>query len=203
MIAKKAENGFSIVEVLIVIFVVVVLAGAGYFAWQKTKKDDTTKKSTTNSQSDKQTSSKSSAKEAADPTEDGKYLYIKEWDVRVALPTDLEGKVSYQLGDKTADPDGNMLQAAKILLVSSAADNDCAVVTTPKGAFIDTGSQYIQSEAEKAFNAARYKWTFKENILKDGLYDYHLNYVTPDCASSAATVEIKQLQSVLEKLQTV
>jgi prepilin-type N-terminal cleavage/methylation domain-containing protein len=203
MSQKQTKDGFSIIEVLIVIVVVAVLAAAGFFFWQKTKKNNTAKQSTTSSQSDKQDSNKSTTQEAnTDPTEGGKYLYIKEWGVRVALPADLQGKVSYQLGDKTSDPDGNLIQAAKILVMSNSdADNSCAVVTTSAGTFIEAGAQYIQSEDGKTFNASRYKWTFREGILKDGSHDYHLNYVTPDCASSTAVTEIEQLQPALESLQ--
>ncbi|HJP96370.1 MAG TPA: prepilin-type N-terminal cleavage/methylation domain-containing protein [Candidatus Saccharimonadales bacterium] len=204
MTLKQTKNGFSVIEVLIAILVVIILAAAGYFAWQKTKKDDdSAKKSTTNtSQTDKKDANKSNTVQTADPTEGGKYLYIKEWGVRAALPADLHGKVSYQLGDKTSDPDGNLIQAAKILLMSNSdADNSCAVVTTSSGTFIEAGVQYIQSEVGKAFNASRYKWTFKEDILTDASHDYHLNYVTPDCASASAVTEIEQLQTTLEDLQ--
>lgn len=118
---KLNNQGFGLVGILVVVLVLAAIGGAGYLVWQKTKKDDTTKKSTTNSQSDKQTSSKSSAKEAADPTEDGKYLYIKEWDVRFQLPEDLRGDVEYGLFNHN---DGNqtIYFASKSIAAKSAGD---------------------------------------------------------------------------------
>lgn len=48
---KRAESGFSIVEVLLVVVVVVILVAAGFFAWQKTKKNDVTKQPVTGQKS--------------------------------------------------------------------------------------------------------------------------------------------------------
>lgn len=102
MTKKQLEKGFSTVEVLIVIAVVAILAAASFFMWQKSKKDDTTKQpAATSQQSAKQDSSgKTDDTDATtDPTEGGKYLYIKEWGVQFQLPEGLRGDISYHLFD--------------------------------------------------------------------------------------------------------
>lgn len=48
---KRAESGFSIVEVLLIVIVLAILAAAGFFAWQKTKKDSVSEQAATSQKS--------------------------------------------------------------------------------------------------------------------------------------------------------
>lgn len=175
--------------ILIILALLAGGAGVAIFSWDKNQ-DNQANSSQTNKQSD--------------PSEGGKYLVIEEWDVRVALPKDFEKSVTYSLGDPTVDPDGNRLQAAKIYVLKSVfKETSCPAQSIKIGSVIDSGAQYIRSENERSFNAARYRQTFKEKILSDEKYSYHLNYITPDCIGAFGTAEIEVLQNNLETLRKI
>lgn len=160
--------------------------------------DKTAQPENQNSQST-QNSTAPSISTQANPT----HLTITEWDVRASVPAGLEGKVSYQLTDRQADADNNLLQGVHILVLASEfPSNECTLVDTPQGKMIDSGAIYIQSESSKPFNGSRYRWTFKESILKTTSYNYHLDYLTPDCIG-AGTDKIEALQSALSNLQQI
>jgi hypothetical protein len=141
------------------------------------------------------------AKPAASTEHQNTKLLIKEWGVSVLLSPEMQGSVTYILSDITPDPDGNKLQSAKIFVKSSAlSGNECSPINTSLGVSVEVGTQYIRSEASKPFNASRYRWTLNENILTTNEYNYHLNYLVPDCMRSAAA-RLGQLQEALLKLE--
>lgn len=211
---SKSSNssGFAHVAGVLAIVVLVAVVGTGVYVYNhgKAKRQDTAANQasgTNTSPAPKDEASLNTQQNQdsapSDPTEGGKYLVITEWGVRVTLPSDLKGAVTYSLGAVTPDPDGNQIQVAKVLVASTAfTENACATTTTSLGTAIESGAQYIRSETSKPFNAARYRWTFKENILTNGNYAYHLNYVTPDCAGGGTNAsKIEELQSALIQLQ--
>lgn len=203
MMKRMRTDGFSAVGIVVIIAVVAAVGLGGWYVWNKNKSDESKNNST--SQSSSTTPNNGKTKKQSDPSEDGKYLVITEWGVRVALPADLKGAVTYSLGETMADPDGNQLQAAKILIAnSSLTENACATSTTSLGAAVESGAQYIRSEISKPFNASRYRWTFKENILTNGANAYHLNYVTPDCIGGGTNAtKVETLQNSLVQLTKV
>ncbi len=207
MTKKQSSTGFSAIEVLVAILVIVVLAASAWFIWHK---HTTTSAKKTNAVAQSNTGHPA---QPNDPSERGKYLVIKEWGVRVALPNEFQGKTTYVLGDTSVDEDNNQLQNAKIFVgistmgESTLDENVCAVVHNAAiGDVIDTGAQYIRSESSKPFDATRYKFTFKENVLSSNPYNYHLNYLTPDCVAAAGAnniAKIEGLQSALLHLVKV
>lgn len=70
---------------LIVAVLILILAGGFAAGWAVWHKNDTNNKST----------------QTSDPSESGKYLYIKEWGVRFRLPADFQGKVIYVTKNNT------------------------------------------------------------------------------------------------------
>lgn len=198
------QNG----HILLVTILALVVAVAGFFTWQYVQTKNNKNKET--SQPSAQTESTSQDEpslepKVSDPSKGGKYLVIEEWGVHSALPVGLEGKVTYALGEPHLDPDKNQIQAAKIFVATSALPgNVCAATSTDIGSAIDSAAQYIRSEKDKPFDAERYRHTFKENVVADNQYHYHLNYVVPPCLENAANAElIKALQTSLVTLQKV
>jgi hypothetical protein len=138
-----------------------------------------------------------------DRSEHSTYLVITQWHVRVKLPTDLVGKVTYKMGEGATDQNGNVVQAANILVAVNTSDgNQCAVVIAPIGMVIDSGALLLRSQKDKPFDTTRYRWTFQPNILSDDSYNYHLNFVTPECAGTTNVKQIKELQTAAAKLTT-
>lgn len=205
MIKKMRADGFSAVGILIIIFVVAAVGAGGWYVWNKNKDNESVNKNNDATAQTNTSNQDNKPRVQTDPSEGGKYLVINEWGVRVALPDNLKGAVTYSLGEAMADPDGNQLQGAKILIAKSTlTSNVCATTSTSLGDAIESGAQYIRSETSKPFNASRYRWTFKENILTNGGYAYHLNYVTPDCAGGGSNAsKIEGLQSALVQLMRV
>jgi hypothetical protein len=196
------QNGHVVLAAIIGLIVVL----AGFLAWQYVRSQNDKNKEPSQPTPMAQTEpaeEQLSAPKISDPSEGGKYLFIKEWNMRGALPAALHGKVTYSLGEPTLDPDGNRLQATKIfVLAESLPGSVCAATNTAIGSAIDSAAQYIRSEKGKPFNTQRYKQTFKENVGTDNQYNYHLNYVTPPCLESASNAEIVQsLQAALATFQ--
>jgi hypothetical protein len=196
---------FSAVVTIIVMLIVAVVGGVWY-VWHKNGGNDAieqTADTETSKKAPAETTQQNQTNPPADPSEESKYLTIKEWGVRVALPEGMDGAVIYRMGETFSDPDGNQIQAAKIMMTTSALpENECSTFSTSDGEASETGAQYIRSESAKQFDAERYRWTFKENILRTNGYNYHLNYVTPDCIG-AAVDKVEVLQAALINLRQV
>lgn len=187
---KLQTGGATRLALLLATLVLVVIGAVG---WQLGKANEPTRPMQSISQ----------ARKSSDQTEGGKYLYIKEWGVRTALPSDLTSAVTYSLSEPQPDTDGNSLQTAKIMVVRSKfSDHTCATNLNSIGEMVESGAQYIRSQNSKPFDARRYRWTFKENVLKDVGYTYHLNYVTPDCLGGGQNAAlIEELQAALQNLK--
>jgi hypothetical protein len=192
----------SVIKSALVAVSVAAVGLIGWFVWQGNHKIEPQADVTHQQvQGEKQ---KQEGGDSSDLTEDGKYLVIKEWNVRSILPVELQAQVTYSLGEITPDPDGNQIQAAKILLKHDlAAGDDCASVETSEGSFFEAGAQLLRAEKDKPFDTKRYRWTFKANLMSDDRHTYHLSYVTPSCVGDATASRIERLQTALEHLQVL
>lgn len=95
------QQGFSVLEGIVIALVIVLLALGGWWVWHQTKKDEP-KPSSNGSQTEGQ-----SEPQPQDPSEGGKYLVITEWGLRFLLPEELRGDVKYGIftfnsGDQSA-----------------------------------------------------------------------------------------------------
>lgn len=200
MSARARSLSSPPIPVVIMIFVIAIIGFGGWYVWHKNSENDTTRQTTDTETSESNPATatqQSQTSPPADSPEENAYLVIKEWNVKIVLPEDMRGVVTYKMGELHADPDGNQIQAAKIMLATSVLPgNECGTFSTSVGEASETGAQYIRSESTKPFDAERYRWTFKENILKTSGYNYHLNYVTPACIGTAVD-KIETLQDAL------
>lgn len=93
MKVSSEKKGFS---VLVVTFIIVVVGLIGFGGWyvleQKDKNQDKRDESSSLSSSNTQN-------QVLDPTENGKYLVIKEWGVRLPLPRSLHNDVIYGVSE--------------------------------------------------------------------------------------------------------
>ena len=85
----KKSQGFSIIELVIVLVVVLAAGAGGWYMWQKNQKSESTKQS--------EQRPNDQATTPSDPAEGGKYLVIKEWGVRFAVPEELRSEITYTL----------------------------------------------------------------------------------------------------------
>ncbi|HET8708789.1 MAG TPA: prepilin-type N-terminal cleavage/methylation domain-containing protein [Candidatus Saccharimonadales bacterium] len=90
---NKREQGFSVVEVLVVLVVVAVIGSAGFVVYNRGKHDGKADNAQTTSAT-KQTTKDASAKPADESATT--YLDIKEWGVKLPLSDALAG-ATYQL----------------------------------------------------------------------------------------------------------
>jgi hypothetical protein len=98
--ATRQSRGFSVIAGVLAILVAVLVGVGGWYIWQKNHQD-TSKHPSASSLTHTKTSTQS------DPSEGGKYLFIKEWGVRFPLPEALKGDVKYGIftfknGDQAA-----------------------------------------------------------------------------------------------------
>jgi len=88
-------RGFSTVAVLLIVLVVLGLGVGGWYVWHENKNDNSTgTKSNSNQQEDTQTAGQGT--KPSDPSDGGKYLVIKEWGVRLLLPSGLQNDAYYE-----------------------------------------------------------------------------------------------------------
>lgn len=201
---NQSEKGLAHLGLILgAIFVLVAIALGGWYVWQKNKAGDRQSVDRPNaSQTTHNTGNQN--KKPTDPSEGGKYLVITEWGVRFELPEELRDKVSYSMGEIVIDPDNNNIQAAKILLKDEpSAGNECTVIQTSQGNFIDVATQVLRVEKSNSFDSSRYKGTFKKAVFDNSMYFFHLNYTTPGCVGSSTIPSVDQIQSRLEKLENI
>lgn len=95
MASKTRSAGFSPLAVIGAILVVTFLIFGGWYVWHSHKNDS---KNKSNSELTGNTDTKDQLDQQSDPSENGKYLVIQEWGVRVPLPAELQGdNVYYQI----------------------------------------------------------------------------------------------------------
>jgi hypothetical protein len=183
------SQGSSVIVVLVGLFVVMALGFGGWYVWHKN--DSKTVKSTNSTASStatKSTGTESQVTPPSDPSDGGKYMVIPEWGVRVALPPDLQNKLTYKLGDAVTDPDTNLApQGATFYLAISALAHPeaCAgdTIDTLAGPSVGAGAVYLRTARSKPLNTAGMKYSTKVNILVKGDYAFNLNYgATPACS---------------------
>jgi|GEM_PF-3099143 len=199
---------------LTVLLVLIALAIVGFTSWYvwhaKTNADKTlgsANKITSSVTVAKPKKSTNLATKPVDETDGGRYLYIKEWNVRVALPKELYGKVTYDQIATATDPDtGLPLESTKIYIAKTALDStisDCAVTPTSLGDSVASGAQYIRSDSSQPFNTSRYKGSLHAHILTAGQYSFHVNSIQPDCYGGSNANLDTELINALEGLKAV
>ncbi len=132
MTSKESSSGFSVVWVIVVLL---VLAAIGFTGWSVANRKDTTTSPTPTAQTPAPVPSPTPS-QPADPSEAGKYLVIKEWGVRVLLPSSLKGNVFYALREfdesdghfEAADLNSKLFQPE---CRDTAADPGLDVIRTP------------------------------------------------------------------------
>ncbi|MEV5532620.1 hypothetical protein [Streptomyces prunicolor] len=135
MSRKLSTNGFSIVEIIVIIFVVAALGVSGFFVWQKTHKKETTTKSnpkTSQTNQDKDTST-----EPADPSDGGKYLAITEWGVRFPLPENMRGDVTYGIAPVSST--NHYSTSFEVGKIANLAESNCKLYAASEGTGLEGG----------------------------------------------------------------
>jgi hypothetical protein len=95
----RQSLGYSVIEVIVVVFVLLAAGAGGWYVWQDSQKNASTRQSESTGHTSKPTrqTNKEQVAGPADPSEGGKYLVIREWGVRIPLPGELRGDVYYKL----------------------------------------------------------------------------------------------------------
>ncbi|MCA9332854.1 hypothetical protein KDA00_03190 [Candidatus Saccharibacteria bacterium] len=192
------DHGFSKTTAIGVALVLAAIIAVTWFFLNKY--DQSQNNVSTNDVNQTENTQSQENNENVEEAEEDKYLVIKEWGVKTEVPEDLRGKVTYALGETPADSDGHVTYFASIFVSRDAlSELVCATETTDLGESVSTGSQYIRGSNNEPFSS---RWNYKENILQDENYSYHLSYFTPDCLGGGEgnTQKIENLQKALEKL---
>lgn len=172
-------------RVLIAILAIAFLGGGGYLGWRYWGKNQ----SKNNSSGSQQTQTTN------DPSEGGKYLVIKEWQVRFTLPKELNSGVIYQLSNDIVDENNNAFQTTKIYISKNLNQQICALTNIGGQQALNTNVMIIRTNKNNRFNLARYKGSVKADVLADKQFTYHINYLTPPCADQTAAELIKKLEN--------
>lgn len=164
---QRNEKGIAHLGVIIAALVVTAaVAFGGWYVWQKNGDDKTDKSN------DSQGNNSQSNKESTDPSEEGKYLVIKEWGVRFELPEELKGDLlTYE---SNTEASGTVLFASK-RLNAMAGDNSCNLVLQPDGSY-SGGVQANLARINPETYPKDFLETYKQGldyIKKLGNYDYY------------------------------
>jgi hypothetical protein len=176
-----------------IILVLTVIGGLGYGGWYFYNKNKTTNGQQVNQQSQAITSQ-------SNPTdENGQYLVINEWGVRFVVPESLKNRVSYQASPDITDSDNIAFQTTKLYLPKDLnSGSECNIKVIDSKQLIDTNIMILRVPRNVNFNTERYKGTFKEAVYHDEQYSYHINYLTPPCASPSLENLINSLERSTE-----
>jgi hypothetical protein len=86
---QSAQNGFAVLEALLIVVILAIIGGTGYFVWHAKQNTDKSLSDTANSQPAISKPSKQTSDGSADTTKGSvKYLVIKEWGVKFPYPGD-------------------------------------------------------------------------------------------------------------------
>ncbi|QKV91638.1 hypothetical protein HUT19_07610 [Streptomyces sp. NA02950] len=185
MTKKLSTNGFSVVEVVVVLFVVAALGVGGFFVWQKAKHNDH-KTSDAKTQTDQKTdTSKDNNPEPADPSEGGKYLVIKEWGVRFPLPENMRGDVKYGL--RTDSPANQQSASFEVDSLSTLPGSSCNFIEQSDGSGLSGGTGVLLVRSPQPLDASEGVGSGPIYTSKDGKY-YYLGTPKYLCASDEETV---------------
>ena len=124
MAGTKQSQGFSVIAGIIAILVVALLGVSGWYIWHKNHKDTSKHPS---SSSSTPTDINSQTGQQGDPSEGGKYLVIKEWNVRLPLSDELRGDVQY--GIYTFNSGDQAAYFASKKLAAKSTGNACVLTT--------------------------------------------------------------------------
>lgn len=143
------SKGFSTIGIIAIVLVIAAIGLAGWYVWNKNHKDNTTKVQDKTSQ--KSEDGKKNSEKPSDPSENGKYLVIKEWGVRFLLPETLKGDIYYQVSAN------DLLKAEFTNFASNKLDNltgddTCTFKSNPQNvglsAYLSRSSQNILEESQ-------------------------------------------------------
>lgn len=200
---RNESSGFTLISVVIGLLVICAVSATGWYIFDRNQKNNPTASGTKVVNQNKTKAPQTV--ESKDPSDNGKYLVIKEWGVRFEVPPELLGNVlAYEIQSVT-DPDTNLPLEGLNLYISSSAlpANVCATSMTSLGSSVKSGIILLRSDTSASFNAARYKGTMKDNVLTDNGHAYHLNYITPDCVGDTNVPKIEALQRASVQLSKI
>ena len=164
----------------IIAVLIVAGAGLGYLYYQSS--DDTkTNNQTSNQQTNNNTQSNN------DPSEGGKYLVIKEWEIRFLLPATLQNQGFYFLREITGM--GSDTQGADIS--AKLFSPEC------RNSADDLGLTIIRTKTELI---GPQPYIYQQNILNDGEYWYHAAFGKDGCAKNLKDNKQKAFNDLYEAL---
>lgn len=157
---RSNQAGFSVGAVIIVVLVLLVIGGIGFILFKKSADSNNSATTTSPTPSPKDTDSTDLDTETPiDPSDDGKYLVIKEWGVRVLLPDSLKGNAFYSL--REFEESYGHAEAASIN--SKFFQPECR--DTAEDLSLD-----VMRTTAKLDETAR---AYKRNVFQSGNYWYH------------------------------
>jgi hypothetical protein len=163
---KRNQKGFGAIEALII---VAVLAVVGFGGWYITHKNKTGQLAST--------ISKSQTANAADPSDGGKFLVIKEWGVRFPLDASLQGDTTY--GIRTTSFTAAYFQVGKI---ADLAGSNCKLQTESDGTGRDGGIGVTLVRSATQLTVPQTS-TYSSVAPHIGQYWYYLAYPKGACSS--------------------
>jgi hypothetical protein len=189
---KKYQEGFSLVEGLLIVIIVGMLGGVGYYVWHSQNQVDKTYSQTANSNVVPNTSK---VKQSVKPTVPSDFLIINEWGVKFTYSSEI-GKAVYRTD--SMDPDF-------VFLSTEALQNtDCDVTHNGGGYIVRFQDGQMDGEAKKA-----YKDEYPDAV-KSGAYYYA--YGLPEYAEKCskvssvqqkATEAANELKSAVKSVQPI
>lgn len=129
MIQKKFSEGFALLGAMLIVLVVVVAGCAGWYIWRVQHK-----KSTDGHEAAQGDATSGGTKNAAlaDPSQNGKYLVVKEWGVRFLLPQDLQGDMLTNVSGTSGS--GTVIFASR-KLNTLTGDDSCSLIKQSDGSY--------------------------------------------------------------------
>lgn len=174
MIRKISAQGFSTVAIIIALVVIAATGFAGWQVWQNRDK----KQSNNTHQTSGSSSPETKDQENSTPLEANQYLIIDEWNLRVTLPENLRGDISYFVNDRAEKDFGGPVLIDFVSKKFSAGSLRCAEIEDLPRSLVSIERQFDSNgvfrrdvEPFKQIGGARYYFVgtgCEETIEREG-----------------------------------
>lgn len=172
-VMKKNQNGFTLIETLLILIMLLLICFAGWWVWQSKNKTEKTLESTSNSSQSTQPMTK--------------YLSIKEWSIKLPLSDKLLDAY-YSSPQSATNYDSIGLSVTSLDPDCSASHGDLGILFRQKSQSVDAGAGNMQ-KADVKINGYYYGYRSYQGTSCTNLADKLSDLTT------AFTAAAKNLQA--------
>lgn len=92
---QLGHHGFSTLILILAVVLLMILGFGGWYLWERQDESGNLQQNTVDKRQQLPATEMNTGRLTSDPSENGKYLVIKEWNIRIKLPKDIGNGIYY------------------------------------------------------------------------------------------------------------